>query len=173
MGRRDYRKGALPFEFVPIPREVLTMPEYQVLSSSAKVLMLDLAAQYTGKNNGRLCPAWEVMRRTGWVSKGTLQRARDALLQAPFVVLTRKGHPPRTVDWVAFTWWKLDYEKSMDATVDPRLFPYLNFVRLAQADPNTGRTPPAKQILSPQNRGVRTQKVILRAPEMGGQEILQ
>lgn len=56
MANRDYRKGALPFAFVPIPREVLNSAEYQSLPSKAKALMLDLAAQYTGKNNGRLCP---------------------------------------------------------------------------------------------------------------------
>ncbi len=98
--------------------------------------MMDLAAQYTGKNNGRLCPSYLVMQASGWVSKATLQRARDALLTASFVMLTRKGHPPRTVDWVAFTWWKLDWERSMDGHIDPSRFPYLNFVKLADADPN-------------------------------------
>lgn len=166
MGKRDYEKGGLPYGFQPIPKDLFTMSEFQKLPSSAKALMLDLIGQYTGKNNGRLTPAFDVMQRSGWVSKGTLQRAKEALLEAPFVVLTRQGHPPRTVDWLAFTWWKLDFEKTMD--VDPRQFPYLNFLRMKAVDPNSGRA--EKQILFPQNRGVNTLKVILRPPEIGPME---
>jgi hypothetical protein len=173
MAKRDFRKGGIPYEFAPIPKDVLNMPEFQALPSSAKALMLDLMGQYTGKNNGRLCPAFEVMQRAGWVSKGTLQRAREALLEAPFAVLTRKGHPPRTVDWIGFTWWKLDYDKSMDGHIDPRSFPYLNFIKMVMADPNTGRELAKKQILSPRNEGVRTRKVILRPPEIGAMKGLQ
>lgn len=171
MGKRDYRKGALPFEFQPIPKDVLRMKEFQDLPASSKALMLDLMGQYDGRNNGKLCPAFEVMRRTGWVSKGTVQRAKDALVDTPFAVLTRMGHPPRTVDWIGFTWWKLDYERSME--IDPAKFPYLNFIRMTMADPNTGRAQAKKQILSPGNEGVRTRKVILRSPEIGAMERAQ
>ena len=166
MAKRDFRKGSLPFEFIPLPKAVLLMREFTELPSSAKALLLDLAAQYSGKNNGKLCPSWEVMKRSGWVSKGTLQRARDALLKAPFVVLTRKGHPPRTVDWIAFTWWKLDFDpRAMDAWIDPRRFPYLNFVRL--------ELPAEKRIVSPRNGGLRTENLIPRPPELRGQDVLQ
>lgn len=168
MARRDYDKGALPFGFLPIPKDVLDMSEFQSLPSGAKALMLDLMAQYTGRNNGRLCPSYEVMQRTGWTSKGTVQRAKEALLQAPFAILTRQGHPPRTVDWIGFTWWKLDFEKSMD--VDPRSFPYLNFQRVTPVDPNPGRELSKKRFLSPQNRGVRTPKVILSPLKTGAME---
>lgn len=169
MGKRDYGKGSLPFQFVAVPREVLTMSEFQRLPSSAKALMLDLMGQYTGKNNGRLCPAFEVMRRYGWCSKGTLQRAKLALLEAPFAVQTRKGHPPRTVDWVGFTWWKLDYEGSMD--LEPRSFPYLNFQRMKRADPNSGRDLARKRDVWSENRTDRTGKVVLRPPETGPMEV--
>jgi hypothetical protein len=139
MSRNDYRKGALPFDFVPFPKAVLTSAEWCDLPSGARILAVDLAAQYTGKNNGRLTPAFEVMQRHGWVSKGTLIRAKKALLEASFVVPTRKGHAPRTAEWVGFTWWRLDFERSMD--VDPKCFPYLNFqtVQSARIDPNRGR----------------------------------
>lgn len=139
MSRNEYRKGALPFDFVPLPKAVLNSAEWCALPFGARILAIDLAAQYTGKNNGRLTPAFEVMQRCGWVSKGTLIRAKKALLKASFVVLTRKGHAPRTAEWVGFTWWRLNYEGSMD--VDPKYFPYLNFqtVQSARIDPNRGR----------------------------------
>lgn len=139
MSGSNYRKGALKFDFAPLPRAVLNGAEWCDLPTGARSLAIDLAAQYTGKNNGRLTPAFEVMQRYGWVSKGTLIRAKKALLEASFVVLTRKGHAPRTAEWVGFTWWTLNFEQSMD--VDPKYFPYLNFqtVQSARIDPNRGR----------------------------------
>ncbi|MBA3773998.1 MAG: hypothetical protein H0X13_16355 [Ramlibacter sp.] len=169
MAQRDHRKGALPFAFVPIPKDVLTMPEFRAMPTSAKALMLDLMEQYTGKNNGRLCPSWECMQRYGWASRGTLIRAKVALLDRPFAVLTRKGHAPRTAEWIGFTWWKLDYEKSMD--IEPRDFAHLNFMRLTVADPNTGRDQSKKREVWSQNRTDNTRKVILRGPKTVPMEV--
>lgn len=139
MARNDHRKGKLPFKFIAIPRLILDSHEWHKLPPNAIKLALDLAAQYTGKNNGRLTPAWEAMQRRGWVSKGTLNRAKSALLEASFVVLTRKGHAPSTAEWIGLTWWKLDHHLSMD--IGPKGLPYLNFapVQLARIDPNVGR----------------------------------
>lgn len=137
MTKSSYMKGALPFEFLAVPKAILRSAEYLALSHSARSLMNDLMGQYSGKNNGRLTPSFTAMESLGWVSKTTLQRAKDHLLDAPFVVLTRKGHAPRTAEWIGFTWWRLNYHESMD--IDPRRFPYLNFMSPAVADPNTGR----------------------------------
>ena len=136
MGKRDYRQGGLPYQFQVIPKDVLCMPQFHSLPSGAKALMLDLMAQYTGKNNGRLTTHFEVMQRVGWTSKSTLMRAKLALFEMPFAIMTRKGHAPRTAEWMGFTWWKLDWDKTMD--LDPREFPHLNFMRMAR-DPNAGR----------------------------------
>jgi hypothetical protein len=137
VARSDYRKGALPYHFVVIPKDVLRSAEWQRLIPSARVLVFDLMAQYTGTNNGRLCPSWKVMQRCGWKSENTLIPAKRALLDCSFAVLTRQGHAPRTADWIGLTWWKLDWERSMD--IGPRDFPYLNFIKVAPTDPNTGR----------------------------------
>jgi hypothetical protein len=126
MAARDHRKGALPFGFVPLPKNVLRSEEFAAMPTAAKALMLDLMAQYTGKNNGRLSPSYEAMRRCGWTSKGTLLRAKASLLECTFALQTRIGHPPRTAEWIGFTWWKLDYEPTME--ISPRAWPYLNFV---------------------------------------------
>jgi hypothetical protein len=139
MAKRDHQKGSIPYQFAAMPMDVIRSPEWQALPHSARSLAIDLMAQYTGKNNGRLCPAFTVMERCGWTSKTTLIAAKRALLEAQFVVLTRKGHPPRTAEWIAFTWWQLNYEPSMD--IDPKRFPYLSFVKLSRIDPNEGRGP--------------------------------
>ena len=126
MSAKDYRKGAIPYHFVAVPKLVLASGEYIALPPSAKALLFDLTAQYTGKNNGRLCPNFEVMKRDrGWTSKHTLLRAKRALLACSWALQTRIGHPPRTSEWMGFTWWKLDYEPTME--ISPRAWPYLNF----------------------------------------------
>ncbi|MGZ9712989.1 hypothetical protein ACXX82_19545 [Glaciimonas sp. GNP009] len=132
MAKRDYTKGSISYGFVPLPKDIIQSPEWQALPPSAVKLAIDLMGQYTGKNNGRLCPSFVAMEKSGWTSKHTLIAAKRALLDCSFVVLARLGHAPRTADWIAFTWWKLDFEKSMD--IDPAKFPYLNFVKMGHAN---------------------------------------
>jgi hypothetical protein len=132
------RRGQLPYSFAAIPRDILLLPEYHQLRSSAIKLMLDLLLQYTGKNNGRLCSSFQVMQRSGWTSKETLSHAKAALLETSFTVLTRKGHAPRTAEWLGFTWFPINYHPSMD--IEARAFPYLNFLPAPGKDPNSGRT---------------------------------
>lgn len=100
-------RNGYDFKFVVIPTLVLKSEEFLSLPASSCELMLDLVKQYSGKNNGRLTPSFEVMQRSGWKSKDTLLRAKRALLECPFACLTRKGHPPRTAEWIGFTWWKI------------------------------------------------------------------
>lgn len=148
MAKGKFRGGALPFQFAALPIDVIRSEVWKALPASAKALAIDLMAQYTGRNNGRLCPSFDVMQRDyGWVSKQTLANAKRALLNCSFVVLTRKGHAPRTAEWLGFTWWKLDFHPSMD--IDPRKFPYLNFVKVTLVDPNEGRevTKPALRVV--------------------------
>ncbi len=130
----------IPYAFVALPKAVLHSEEFRRLPSSAKALLLELASQYTGRNNGRLTPSWTALQKAGWVSNNTVLNAKKELLNCPFVVLTRKGHPPRTCDWIAFTWWKLDWTNDMD--IQPRECPYLNFPipRPQSIDPNVGRS---------------------------------
>lgn len=139
MAKSDYRKGAIPYGFVAVPIAILRSPEYMALGDAAKGLLLDLMEQYTGGNNGRLTPSWTVMQRRGWAGKTKLHRAKNDLLETSFCIRTRKGKAPQTAEWVGFTWWKIDYHKTME--IDPRLWPYLNFLSVdkAKIDPNLGR----------------------------------
>lgn len=166
MAKRDYRKGELPFEFQPIPKAVLRSAEFQALPSSAKALMLDLMAQYTGKNNGRLCCAFEALQAVGWSHKHTLARAKEHLLECSFARLTRKGRAPRTAEWLGFTWWKLDWQESME--IPATGWPYLNFM-LAEVKP----AKPTKQQLyarwsaPPTDGRSEVQKVLPLPPKTG------
>lgn len=151
--RRDFRKGMLTYPFVALPLGVLQSDEWAALPVAAVKLVIDLAAQYTGKNNGRLCPSYDVLQRHGWASKATLLRAKVAIHKTSFVIMTRRGHAPRTCEWVGFSWWRLDYDVTMD--IDPKHWPHLNFMpalAAAKIDPNRrGERPPEKRVVRSQN----------------------
>ena len=84
-GRRD--NGT----FFLIPTVVLDSPAFRGLSFKARALLLDLGSQFRGYNNGDLAMPWSLMKQRGWVSKQTLQNARDELLAKGLIEQTRQG----------------------------------------------------------------------------------
>lgn len=165
MSKSDYKRTKISFQFAAVPIDVLRSQEWIDLPPNAVKLAMALMSQYTGANNGKLCPGIEAVQRLGFRSRTTLANAKEALLACPFVFVTRKGRPPDTPEWVGFTWWKLNWEKAMD--IDPREFPYLNFIKLGIKDPNTGRGPPPKIISLVQKQDTYPQKRASTCPETG------
>lgn len=145
MARR--KRGSIDYPFIALPRALITSETWQALPHAARVLAIDLMSQYTGRNNGRLCPAFEVMKRSGWASKDTLARAKRALLDSPFALQTRMGHPPRTAEWIGFLWWRLDYDRTMD--VDPAKWPRWGFMDPPKANPKNTFCPPKTVPITP------------------------
>ena len=93
--------------FLAVPCDVLNSERYRGLSFKARALLFDLGAQFNGYNNGDLCAAWSLMRKRGWVSKQTLQNARDELLNAELIELTRQGSL-HCASLYALTWLPID-----------------------------------------------------------------
>ena len=92
--RRDRRRNkgrAESGSFVIVPHAVLEHPNYMTLSARAVKLLMDIYAQYRGKNNGDLCAAFTTMRQRGWRSKDQLQKAKDELLEVGWLIVTRQG----------------------------------------------------------------------------------
>jgi hypothetical protein len=70
MAARNRHKGNRIGEgFVALPYSVLNSPLFIALSSYAVKLLIDVAAQYRGDNNGDLCIAWKLMKPRGWRSE--------------------------------------------------------------------------------------------------------
>ncbi len=46
-----------------MPHVVVNSPQYAKLKPRSVKLLLDLAAQYKGNNNGNLCAAWSIMQK--------------------------------------------------------------------------------------------------------------
>ncbi|WP_375176682.1 hypothetical protein [Marinobacter mobilis] len=93
--------------FLGIPHHVIGSEAYKSLDGWAVKLLVDIAAQFKGNNNGDLCAAWSVMQDKGWNSKGTLHKALKALLDAGLIEQTRQGGRNRC-SLYAITWRSID-----------------------------------------------------------------
>ena len=97
-----------------IVRSVFESPAFTALSPYACKLLLELAGQYRGDNNGNLTVAWSIVHKRGWRSKTTLWRVKKELIEAGFIYVTRKGHMPSTCELLALTWFPLDVSNKFD-----------------------------------------------------------
>jgi len=93
--------------FVGIPMIVMDSPAYCRLGGWDVKLLMDIARQYNGYNNGDLCAAWKTMKPKGWNSKGTLNRALQTLQELGFVEQTRQGGRNRC-SLFSLTWQPID-----------------------------------------------------------------
>ena len=100
--------------FVALPYTVLDSPAFLGLSFSARALLLDVARQFSGGNNGRLVLCDKALAPRGWASSTTVHKAKRELLDAGFLFETRKGQKPNKASWFAITWQSLDWTPEMD-----------------------------------------------------------
>lgn len=114
MARTKFKGSKYNEPFVGIVRSVFDSPAFLALSPHACKLLLELAGQYRGDNNGNLTVAWSVVSKRGWRSRTTLWRCKDELIQTGFVFVTRKGHFPSTCELLALTWFPLDVSPKFD-----------------------------------------------------------
>lgn len=113
MGRERAKKG-ISGRFLALPHNVMDCPAFIGLSAPATRLLLDIARQYMGINNGKLLCTLSILQKRGWTSNDTLIRARKELEQAMFIQKTREGWKPRRAAWYGICWQPLDYDPLMD-----------------------------------------------------------
>lgn len=130
MGRVKSRP-AYPGGFLLLPSALLNCPKFRGLSSSGVKLLIDIASQYNGKNNGDLCAAWKIMQPKGWHSEATLNRAKKELLATGFIAETRKGRRPNLCSLYGITWQSLNPNPKLD--IEPFAFPLGEWAKLAAA----------------------------------------
>ena len=83
------RKSAPPF--IMLQKRILESSEYARLSAKGVKLLIDVMAQYNGRNNGDLCITMTVMTKRGWRSSSTLHNAKDELIRWGWIEVTRQG----------------------------------------------------------------------------------
>lgn len=126
--------------FIQLPHYILRSTEFNSLNGNAVKLLLFLAAQFNGRNNGNLSMAKVDLVKAGWSSEATARRARDELCKKQFIRITRHGGSRRcylfAITWlpvdecegkglevsserVPCHWWKTDSEvpKRVDTTL--------------------------------------------------------
>lgn len=121
---KDKRDGR---QFVAMPMVVLESPGYRAASHTARSLLLDIAMQYTGSNNGRLTASAKYLQGKGWTSNDTIVRARRELLECGLLIETRKGARPNKAAWYALTWHDLDQTSGLD--LDPKQYRRGDYMR--------------------------------------------
>lgn len=135
--KRGGKAGGQAQSFAGIPRAVMDHPDYQRLTGNAAKLLLELARQYRGSNNGDLCVAWEVVRKRGFRSKATVQRARDELLDANLIRCTRQGrflNPGGVCALYALVWVPVDECPKVSLDIGPTTRPLRIFSTLKVCD---------------------------------------
>ncbi|MDV2116471.1 hypothetical protein [Alcaligenes faecalis] len=101
--------------FLLMPFTVLESQAYLSLTGQQTRLLIDIAHQYRGDNNGRLLAAWTYLNEErGWTSKQTIATALEVLLSRGLLFKTRQGQRPNKTSWYALTWQPLDHHPDMD-----------------------------------------------------------
>lgn len=77
--------------FLQLWHALLDDTAYIALTDPAKALLLDIARQYNGSNNGDLSATLTTLKPRGWTSNSKLRRALTALLNSELIILTRQG----------------------------------------------------------------------------------
>jgi len=77
--------------YTPLVHAVLDSAALMGASYTARSLLLELMRQHTGSNNGHLHLAQGWLRKRGWNSGDTIQRAKVELLKRGLIVQTQQG----------------------------------------------------------------------------------
>jgi hypothetical protein len=102
--------------FIQLPLSVLNGRAYLDCSPHARMLLIDLVAQYHGNNNGDLACPWKWMKPRGWRSEATLNKAKKELLESGLIVETRMGARPNKCSLYALTCFALDENPKLEIT---------------------------------------------------------
>lgn len=118
MGQDKQARGKRPKRgdgdsFVALYAPVISSAGWRQVSHTARSLLVDIAAQYRGRNNGQLVAAQKYLKPLGWNSANVVTWALRELCAARLLVETRKGGINRP-SWFAVTWHPLDWAEGMD-----------------------------------------------------------
>lgn len=126
--RREKLKGRREYgSFLLLPHAVMHSSNFKSQSGNALRLLMHIAGQYNGKNNGSLTASFSVLHAEGWGSRTTLSRCVKELEELGLVIKTRQGNYPNTLSLYAITWVNLDecikgeYDAALSAFVGKRL----------------------------------------------------
>lgn len=106
--RRKVKGRRSGHSFLQMPHPLLNSDAFCSLSARAVKMLLDIAVQYKGSNNGDLIASMSFMKARGWNSNDQISKALAELLDRGLIVLTRQGRRPRVASLYAITWRAID-----------------------------------------------------------------
>lgn len=110
MGRDNQATERFSGTFTAIPHAVQDSVAFRWASHRAQALLLELARQLNGKNNGRLQLSVKWLKGRGWTSTDVIQKAKREILERGLAEKTRLGGLGVGPDRYAVTWLPiLDY----------------------------------------------------------------
>jgi hypothetical protein len=121
--------------FLALPFAVIDSAAYRGLSAHARALLIEIARQLRGDNNGMLLCSRAYMATRGWNSNDTREKCLKELVAAKLVHQTVMGCRPNRASWYAVTWLGLDKLDGYDHDLAK------TFERSAYRDP-----PPAQPV---------------------------
>lgn len=132
MAKRPNAKGRnnAPGGFAGIPRVVMETSDFQQLSYKSQALLMQLAYQYRGNNNGDLTVAFSVLKKRGWKREATISNAVAELLQAKLILKTRDGrftNPGARCALYALTWHPINECIGKELEISPTKTPPRKF----------------------------------------------
>jgi hypothetical protein len=132
--------------YAGIPHAALDSVAYQGATMSARCLLMELARQHNGSNNGHLQLSQQYLFKRGWKSADTISRAKEELIRRRLVVLTRLGGFNIGASKFALTWHHISNFVGLEikrGEYHPGL--YLTFkesvTRKCQSDSRSGTNP--------------------------------
>jgi len=93
--------------FLSLPHSLLNHACFATLSPRATKLLIDLSAQYNGKNNGDLSAPLSMMKKRGWNSSDQLSKAKKELIERGLILVSRQGGLNKC-NLYAITWKPID-----------------------------------------------------------------
>ncbi len=109
--RRKSKGRAISGGFIALPHALYDHPAFRELSGTSLKVMLGLARQYRGKNNGDLSASHTQAVRWGVASKTSLTKALKQLLALGLIIRTREGifiNPGGRCALFALAWLPID-----------------------------------------------------------------
>ncbi len=93
--------------FVRLPHPMIQSPAFYALSGAAMKMLLFLASQYNGRNNGDLSATKAMVKKAGVCTTSKLGELLTQLETAGFIVQTRHGNR-KLCNLYALTWYGID-----------------------------------------------------------------
>lgn len=117
--RAKFKGRKTEYSWLALPHYMIESPEFSALPVSAAKLLVQVAADYRGENNGNLEIVWTKYAGRGWNSETTLTRAREELINEGWLVCTRHPYKRRCALY-AITWQPIDECEGKNLEIAPQ-----------------------------------------------------